>query len=121
MWNDQSNQPRIIYGAESSGNTAQQKKFIIREISPGWGNASEDTKDFIIGSFLSDPSESAWHCMFGDIETPARIIPEGVLCCHVLLTFLEIFHCTLLLVIGSAAAKLESLNTLLYSLLMVNR
>lgn len=37
---------------------------------------------FIIGSFLSDPSESACHCMFGDIETPARIIQEGVLCCH---------------------------------------
>ncbi|KAI3977252.1 hypothetical protein MKX01_035982 [Papaver californicum] len=82
MWNYQCSQPRIIYSAESSGNTAQQKKFIIREISPGWGYFSEDTKVFIIGMFLSDSSESAWHCMFGDIETPARIIQEGVLCCH---------------------------------------
>ncbi|RZC59781.1 hypothetical protein C5167_007092 [Papaver somniferum] len=82
MWNDQGGQPRNIYSAESSCNTAQQKKFIIREISPGWGYATEDTKVFIIGLFLSDPSESAWHCMFGDIETPARIIQEGVLCCH---------------------------------------
>ncbi|KAI3901608.1 hypothetical protein MKW92_043551 [Papaver armeniacum] len=54
MWNDQGSQPRNIYSAESS-------------CLHYW-------------SFLSDPSESAWQCMFGDIETPARIIQEGVLC-----------------------------------------
>lgn len=36
----------------------------------------------IIGSFLCDPSESEWMCMFGDIEVPVQIIQEGVLCCH---------------------------------------
>lgn len=36
----------------------------------------------IIGSFLSDPSESAWTCMFGDVEVPLQIIQEGVICCE---------------------------------------
>lgn len=36
----------------------------------------------IIGSFLCDPSECTWTCMFGDVEVPAQIIQEGVICCH---------------------------------------
>lgn len=36
----------------------------------------------IIGSFLCDPSECTWTCMFGDAEVPAQIIQEGVICCH---------------------------------------
>lgn len=36
----------------------------------------------IAGSFLCDPSECAWTCMFGDIEVPLQIIQEGVICCQ---------------------------------------
>jgi hypothetical protein len=36
----------------------------------------------IVGSFLCDPSESAWTCMFGDIEVPVQIIQEGVIRCE---------------------------------------
>lgn len=36
----------------------------------------------VIGSFLCDPSDSAWTCMFGDIEVPLQIIQEGVICCQ---------------------------------------
>lgn len=36
----------------------------------------------IIGSFLCNPSECAWTCMFGDIEVPIQIIQEGVLSCE---------------------------------------
>lgn len=61
---------------------SQKQKFTIREISPEWGLASEATKVVIIGSFLCDPSESTWTCMFGDVEVPAQIIQEGVICCH---------------------------------------
>ncbi|KAL3511453.1 hypothetical protein ACH5RR_030854 [Cinchona calisaya] len=61
---------------------AKKQKFTIREISPEWVYALETTKVFIIGSFLCDPSESAWTCMFGDIEVPVSIAQEGVICCH---------------------------------------
>lgn len=36
----------------------------------------------IIGSFLCDPSESEWVCMFGDVEVPVQIIQEGVIRCQ---------------------------------------
>ncbi|KAM2334226.1 hypothetical protein ACFXTH_011800 [Malus domestica] len=61
---------------------AQNQKFTIREISPEWGYDTEATKVIIIGSFLCDPSESAWTCMFGDVEVPAQIIQEGVIRCE---------------------------------------
>ncbi|CDP13355.1 unnamed protein product [Coffea canephora] len=61
---------------------AQKQKFTIQEISPEWAYASETTKVFIIGSFLCDPLDAAWTCMFGDIEVPVQIIQEGVICCH---------------------------------------
>ncbi|CAI9093174.1 OLC1v1028608C1 [Oldenlandia corymbosa var. corymbosa] len=61
---------------------SQKQKFSIREISPEWGYASEVTKVFIIGSFLSDPSESPWTCMFDGVEVSAQIIQEGVICCQ---------------------------------------
>ncbi|OVA09563.1 IQ motif [Macleaya cordata] len=82
MWYDQRSQTGILSGAESSLTLTQKQKFNIREISPGWGYAAEDTKVIIIGSFLCDPSESAWNCMFGDIEVPAQIIQQGVLRCQ---------------------------------------
>ncbi|KAM7487124.1 hypothetical protein LguiB_024608 [Lonicera macranthoides] len=68
--------------ADSSLTIAQKQKFMIREISPEWGYSSEATKIIVIGSFLCDPSDSAWTCMFGDIEVPLQIIQEGVICCQ---------------------------------------
>ena len=35
----------------------------------------------IAGSFLCDPSESTWHCMFGNVEVPVQVIREGVISC----------------------------------------
>ncbi|KAJ9176167.1 hypothetical protein P3X46_011509 [Hevea brasiliensis] len=68
--------------ADSSLTIARQQKFTIREISPEWGFTSEATKVIVVGSFLCDPSESAWTCMFGDTEVPIEIIQEGVLRCE---------------------------------------
>ncbi|XP_052203968.1 calmodulin-binding transcription activator 4 [Diospyros lotus] len=68
--------------ADSSLTISQKQKFTIREISPEWGFASETTKVIIVGSFLCDPSEGQWTCMFGDTEVPVHIIQEGVLCCQ---------------------------------------
>lgn len=36
----------------------------------------------IIGSFLCDPAESMWSCMFGSAEVPFEIIKEGVIRCE---------------------------------------
>ena len=36
----------------------------------------------IIGSFVCDPTESSWSCMFGSTEVPFEIIKEGVIRCQ---------------------------------------
>lgn len=61
---------------------ADKKMFTIEDISPEWGYANETTKVLIIGSFLSDPTESRWSCMFGSAEVPFEIIREGVIRCE---------------------------------------
>lgn len=75
-------QNRMLIETSSSLTVAQMQKFTIREISPNWGYASELTKVIIVGSFLCNPSESTWACMFGDTEVPLQIIQEGVICCE---------------------------------------
>ncbi|KDP26824.1 hypothetical protein JCGZ_17982 [Jatropha curcas] len=67
---------------DSSLTVAEQQKFTIGEISPEWGYSTEATKVIIVGTFLCNPSESTWTCMFGDTEVPVEIIQEGVLCCE---------------------------------------
>ncbi|KAG8383308.1 hypothetical protein BUALT_Bualt05G0171200 [Buddleja alternifolia] len=61
---------------------SQKQKFTIREISPDWCYTSDGAKIIIIGSFLCDPSNCSWACMFGDTEVPVEIIQEGVIRCH---------------------------------------
>ncbi|KAK7306387.1 hypothetical protein VNO77_44325 [Canavalia gladiata] len=60
----------------------QKEKFKIRAVSPEYCYATETSKVTIIGSFLCLPSDSAWACMFGDVEVPAEIIQDGVICCE---------------------------------------
>ncbi|XP_073305501.1 calmodulin-binding transcription activator 4-like [Primulina huaijiensis] len=61
---------------------APKQMFTIQEISPDWCYTSESAKIIIIGSFLCDPSECSWACMFGDTEVPIQIIRDGVIRCH---------------------------------------
>ncbi|KAM7269197.1 hypothetical protein ACFE04_024694 [Oxalis oulophora] len=68
--------------ADSRLTVTQKQKFTIREISPEWGYASESTKIIIIGSFLCDPLEATWTCMFNDTEVPLHLIQEGVMQCE---------------------------------------
>ncbi|XP_010249050.1 PREDICTED: calmodulin-binding transcription activator 4-like isoform X2 [Nelumbo nucifera] len=83
MWFDQESPLGIPLGADSSNLIiAQKQRFTISEISPEWGYANENTKVIITGSFLCDPSECAWACMFGDTEVPVEMIQEGVLRCQ---------------------------------------
>nr|XP_025645410.1 calmodulin-binding transcription activator 4 isoform X4 [Arachis hypogaea] len=68
--------------ADSCLTISQKQKFTIRRIFPEWCYATETSKVVIIGSFLCLPSNSTWACMFGDIEVPAEIIQDGVICCE---------------------------------------
>ncbi|RYR63777.1 hypothetical protein Ahy_A04g021531 isoform C [Arachis hypogaea] len=68
--------------ADSCLTISQKQKFTIRRIFPEWCYATETSKVVIIGSFLCVPSNSTWACMFGDIEVPAEIIQDGVICCE---------------------------------------
>lgn len=68
--------------ADSNITIAEKQKFTIREISPDWGYSAEATKVIIVGSFLCDPSESVWKCMFGEIEVAVEILQEGVIRCE---------------------------------------
>ncbi|KAL1207596.1 Calmodulin-binding transcription activator 4 [Cardamine amara subsp. amara] len=61
---------------------ADKQMFTIQDISPEWGYANETTKVLIIGSFLCDPTESTWSCMFGSAKVPFEIIKEGVIRCE---------------------------------------
>ncbi|KAF9597140.1 hypothetical protein IFM89_016128 [Coptis chinensis] len=82
---DQMNQHKISLGDDSRLSIAQKLRFKILEVSPEWGYATENTKVIIVGLFLcnpTNPSESTWSCMFGDIEVPTLVIREGVLCCQ---------------------------------------
>ncbi|PKI76989.1 hypothetical protein CRG98_002492 [Punica granatum] len=67
----------------SSLTVAQVQKYSIKDISPQWSYSNEATKIIMVGSFLCDPSEFSWTCMFGDVEVPVEIVQEGVLCCEV--------------------------------------
>uniref|UniRef100_A0A1J3IFE7 Calmodulin-binding transcription activator 4 n=1 Tax=Noccaea caerulescens TaxID=107243 RepID=A0A1J3IFE7_NOCCA len=61
---------------------ADNQKFTIEDISPEWGYANETTKVIIIGSFLCDPTECTWSCLFGSVQVPFEIIKEGVIRCE---------------------------------------
>ncbi|TKY47780.1 Calmodulin-binding transcription activator 4 [Spatholobus suberectus] len=69
-------------GVDSSSTAVQKQKFAIRAVSPEYCYATETTKVIIIGSFLCHRSDSTWACMFGDVEVPAEIIQDGVICCE---------------------------------------
>ncbi|KAF5449317.1 hypothetical protein F2P56_029779 [Juglans regia] len=75
-------QTGMLLEPNSSLTVAEKQKFTIREISPEWGYETEATTVVIIGSFLCDPLESTWACMFGDVEVPVQIIQEGVIRCE---------------------------------------
>ncbi|XP_030459800.1 calmodulin-binding transcription activator 4 isoform X1 [Syzygium oleosum] len=75
-------QPGMSVVGNSCLTVAKTQKFTIEEISPEWGYTTEATKIVIVGSFLCDPSESGWSCMFGDIEVPVKIIQQGVIRCE---------------------------------------
>ncbi|KAK7399555.1 hypothetical protein VNO78_10740 [Psophocarpus tetragonolobus] len=59
--------------------------FTIIDYSPSWAFEGSEIKVIISGGFLRSQHEveqCKWSCMFGEVEVPAEIIANGVLCCH---------------------------------------
>ncbi|RDX66086.1 Calmodulin-binding transcription activator 2, partial [Mucuna pruriens] len=64
---------------------SRDQLFSIIDYSPSWAFEGSETKVIISGRFLRSQHEAEqckWSCMFGEVEVPAEIITEGVLCCH---------------------------------------
>ncbi|XP_030527486.2 calmodulin-binding transcription activator 3 isoform X3 [Rhodamnia argentea] len=64
---------------------SQEQLFSIVDFSPSWTYAGLEIKVLITGRFLRSQQEAElfkWSCMFGEVEVPAEVIADGVLCCH---------------------------------------
>ncbi|KAM5577230.1 calmodulin-binding transcription activator 3 [Rosa sericea] len=63
----------------------QDLLFNIIDLSPNWAYENSETKVIVfVGRFLKNQQlESCkWSCMFGEVEVPAEVVADGVLCCY---------------------------------------
>ncbi|XP_022857404.1 calmodulin-binding transcription activator 2-like isoform X2 [Olea europaea var. sylvestris] len=68
-----------------SPSLSQDQLFSIIDFSPNWAYSNLETKVLISGTFLKSEQEIAncrWSIMFGELEVPAEVLPDGLLCCH---------------------------------------
>ncbi|KAB1210236.1 Calmodulin-binding transcription activator 3 [Morella rubra] len=68
-----------------SPSLSQDQLFSIIDFSPSWAYEGSEIKVLITGRFLKSHEEvenCKWSCMFGEVEVPAEVIEDGVLCCH---------------------------------------
>ncbi|CAI8617908.1 unnamed protein product [Vicia faba] len=85
----------IPWGTDECGNMiddtslnlslSQDQLFSIHDFSPKWAYAESEIQVFIIGTFLkSKPNVETcnWSCMFGEVEVPATVLANGILCCQ---------------------------------------
>ncbi|KZV53757.1 calmodulin-binding transcription activator 3 [Dorcoceras hygrometricum] len=64
---------------------SQDQLFSITDFSPNWAHAGLEIKVLIMGKFLRSREEVQkykWACMFGELQVPAEIVADGVLCCY---------------------------------------
>ncbi|KAD7117535.1 hypothetical protein R6Q59_005849 [Mikania micrantha] len=64
---------------------SQDQLFSIIDFSPNCAFAGSEIKVLITGRFLRSQQElqhCEWACMFGEMEVPAEVVADGVLCCH---------------------------------------
>ncbi|XLS73774.1 hypothetical protein HN51_030639 [Arachis hypogaea] len=75
----------VIDDSSLSPSLSQDQLFSINEFSPKWAYAEVETEVVIVGSFLKyqpEVSTSNWSCMFGEVEVPAEVLTNGILCCQ---------------------------------------
>ncbi|RYR17509.1 hypothetical protein Ahy_B03g062225 isoform B [Arachis hypogaea] len=64
---------------------SQDQLFSISDFSPKWAYADSEIEVLIIGAFLKSQLEVEachWSCMFGEVEVPAEILANGIMCCQ---------------------------------------
>ncbi|TKY59498.1 Calmodulin-binding transcription activator 2 [Spatholobus suberectus] len=64
---------------------SQDQLFSINDFSPKWAFAESEIEVLIVGTFLKSQPEAAtcnWSCMFGEVEVPAEVLANGILCCQ---------------------------------------
>ncbi|KAJ7968200.1 Calmodulin-binding transcription activator 2 [Quillaja saponaria] len=74
----------IIDDSSLSPSLSQDQLFSITDFSPKWAYAELATEVLITGTFLKSHPEVAnynWSCMFGEVEVPAEVLADGILCC----------------------------------------
>ncbi|XP_074275604.1 calmodulin-binding transcription activator 2-like isoform X3 [Silene latifolia] len=80
------NDPSIqLENYSMSPSIGQDQLFDIYDFSPSCASMESETKVLITGKFLVSPSEVSkfnWSCMFGEVEVPAEVLGNGVLCCY---------------------------------------
>ncbi|KAL2342100.1 hypothetical protein Fmac_010040 [Flemingia macrophylla] len=68
-----------------SPSLSQDQLFSINDFSPKWAYAESEIEVLIIGSFLKSQPEVTtcnWSCMFGEVEVPAEVLADGIICCQ---------------------------------------
>ncbi|KAL1204081.1 Calmodulin-binding transcription activator 2 [Cardamine amara subsp. amara] len=72
-------------GTSLSPSLSEDQRFSMIDFWPKWTKTDSETEVMVIGTFLLSPQEVtsySWSCMFGEVEVPAEILVDGVLCCH---------------------------------------
>ncbi|KAL1196295.1 Calmodulin-binding transcription activator 1 [Cardamine amara subsp. amara] len=72
-------------GPSLSPSLSEDQRFSIVDFWPKCAQTDAEVEVMVIGTFLLSPQEVTkynWSCMFGEVEVPAEILVDGVLCCH---------------------------------------
>uniref|UniRef100_A0A1J3HVR5 Calmodulin-binding transcription activator 1 n=3 Tax=Noccaea caerulescens TaxID=107243 RepID=A0A1J3HVR5_NOCCA len=72
-------------GPSLSPSLSEDQRFTIVDFWPKCAPTDAEVEVMVIGTFLLSPQEVSkynWSCMFGEVEVPAEILVDGVLCCH---------------------------------------
>ncbi|XP_022967566.1 calmodulin-binding transcription activator 2-like isoform X2 [Cucurbita maxima] len=74
----------MVDNSSLSPSLSEDQLFSIIEFSPKSTLADLETEVVIIGKFLGNNhgTKCYWSCMFGEVEVPAEVLADGILCCH---------------------------------------
>ncbi|XP_022927917.1 calmodulin-binding transcription activator 2-like isoform X2 [Cucurbita moschata] len=74
----------MVDDSSLSPSLSEDQLFSITDFSPKSTLLDLETEVVIIGKFLGNnhATKCYWSCMFGEVEVPAEVLADGILCCH---------------------------------------
>ncbi|KAA0031481.1 calmodulin-binding transcription activator 2 isoform X2 [Cucumis melo var. makuwa] len=74
----------MVDDSSLSPSISEDQLFSITAFSPKWTVTDLETEVVVIGRFLgnNNGTNCHWSCMFGEVEVPAEVLADGILCCH---------------------------------------